>query len=296
MGGIKENIIHKYGVLYRAMIKDDYTYVMGKDVKVYRSKTGDLIASLKDLRHPGCLSPIGDHSLLVKNTSGLYCLYDTQSFTLQHKFRKPPSRDPQDSDFVFSRDGENIIDIFNNFPRQYLMQIHIKTGVYQIKELHGIVCPRLFFDEKNKHYVMVSSTIKDSLYEQHLVISIFSGFDGEINEIARIYSPYNHSIDYKRGVLVYTESERICMYDTMTKKTSFFTFSVKGLVSCVRLSQNDKYIVLTQKNRVQVYEVHTGLCLKKYDIEYGCFADFCDNDTKLFIGTWEKGYLISLFD
>ena len=103
-------------------------------------------------------------------------------------------------------------------------------------------------------------------------------------------------LDYCDGKFAFerrVEGE-IVIYDIEKNATEQFIFKQRGYTCCLKWSKSGKYIALSQSEQIQIFNAEEKRCIKCYDVEYGCFADFYDNDTKLLIGTWKKGYLVDL--
>jgi hypothetical protein len=69
-----------------------------------------------------------------------------------------------------------------------------------------------------------------------------------------------------------------------------------GALYDLKISQNGRFVALAESNYISVYDLVQKKRVKVYEVDYGCFVDFLDNDTKLLIGTWKKGYCVSLLD
>ena len=61
----------------------------------------------------------------------------------------------------------------------------------------------------------------------------------------------------------------------------------------IRLSLNRKYFLIVYLKKTSVYSLASGQKVFEFIDPYNHFADFCDDDTALLIGTWKTGRIVN---
>ena len=89
-------------------------------------------------------------------------------------------------------------------------------------------------------------------------------------------------------------NDKISVVNAHTKKDSFVRYEKNGPVTYLNCSKSGEYIVVVESNVINVIAVGSNNCFQSFEVEHGCFADFYDHDSKLLIGTWERGYCVDL--
>ena len=295
----KEDIIYKFKKSYDIAHCRDYFCCVGGSANIYDVKSGELKTSFTDIKQPNFSVFTSDNRLIVKTTRGYYFIYDLISQTLINKLRPPKGVLGSNTKFALTPDNKFIIDSANIFPVSQLMIMEIETGKYTLYDLNGVkTCNVLHNESKSIFYIVTSrnETVNDPA--THYVD--FYSFAYPYHEVDLQNMPvpkykYISNIDYrfdKFALIGYKDV--ISIYDVKKKAEEQFNYKKDGVLYHLKWSKNGKYIVLAESRKIHVYNVETKTCIKTYDVNYGCFAEFYDNDTKLLIGTWEKGYCIDI--
>ena len=87
-------------------------------------------------------------------------------------------------------------------------------------------------------------------------------------------------------------SNKIIFFDTKKNFIDNIKYNNSVLYD-LKLSKNGCYMALVESQNVYIYDLNNKQCVKTFKIENGCFVDFFD-ESRLLIGTWKNGYLLSL--
>ena len=213
----------------------------------------------------------------------------------------PPPKNVKSSitDFQITSDNKYIIDFSYIFPTRELMVIEIETGEYSFFNLGycrlGFILPT---ETKSKYYVIAScaETIDapDVTTKELYELSYTSGKF----KLQKLF------IDNQADVLVTDYASNIFAISDYSNKIKFFDINKNyqevleyhrgGVLYDLKLSKNGRFVALAESRNVYIFDIIRKECIKYYEVEYGCFVDFLDDDTKLLIGTWEKGYCLDI--
>ena len=233
-----------------------------------------------------CFSLFSSDNRLFVKAAGGYFIYNLNTLNLEKRIHCPRGVRWGSYQFTLTPDNKYIID-FAEVSLNELIIIDVETGKSNLYEIGGGVTSSLFYDEYESNY-LISTIIKkdniitgpDSLCSNYYSFDFRSG-KPEIKKIPFSLG-YYYSIDYKNKTFALA-GEKECI-----------KYIKDGVIHGIRISQNGKYIALAQSEIIQIIDIAAKKVVKTFDVDYGCFADFYDNDTKLLIGTWEKGYCVDI--
>ena len=116
----------------------------------------------------------------------------------------------------------------------------------------------------------------------------------EINKLSFCLGKYSQ-IDYHGNKFASAGFDGIItVYDVSKYETQLIEYEKKGVLYCIRWSNSGRFLAVAETNAIQIIDTVSCKTIRSIDIKYGCYAAFYDNDTKLLIGTWEKGYCIDI--
>jgi len=295
----KKDIIYTFKKSYDIAYNNDYFCCVGGSANIYDVISGELIVNFKDMKQPNFSDFTSDNRLIVKTAKGYYFIYDLMSQTLINKLSPPKGVLGSIAKFAVTPDNKFIIDSAYIFPFSQLMIMEIETGKYTLYDLKGAkTCTVLHNESKSIFYIVTgrNETVSDyaTHYEDFYSFAYpYHEFDLQKMPIPRYKNISN--IDYnleKFAINGYKDVISIC--DVKTGEEEQFCCVKDGVLYHLKWSKNGKYIVLAESRKIHVYYVETKTRIKTYDVNCGCFAEFYDNDTKLLIGTWKKGYCIDI--
>lgn len=295
----KNDIIYTFKKSYHISYNKDYFCCVGSNVCLYDLKDGKLVSEFKNIKHPSGSVFTSNQKLVVKTTTGSYYIYDLDTMTLNKKIPPPKGVKGSITDFQITSDNKYIIDFSYVFPTRELMLIEIETGAYTFFNLGYCRLGYVFLTEtESKFYVIASCaetidapdvSIKD-IYElsynsgEFKLQKLFT--DNEANVLIADYVSNKFAISDR--------SNKIRLFDINKKHQEVLEYNRDGVLYDLKLSKSGKLAALAESRNVYIYDIIKKECIKSYEVDYGCFVDFFDNDTKLLIGTWEKGYCVSI--
>ena len=305
----KNELIYRFKTSYNISYNHEYFCCSGRGVvNLYSVKNGQLKTTIRGIRHPVYTRFIDDKTLLVKNTLGEYHTIDIQTQETIRKY-KLTSRDAQDSKFALTPDNKYIVDFLYVFPREKLIILSANFEGHKLWDLEHATVGQVFFDnDKSLFYIATNCRPEpdqinraDAHYTAFYSLKYpFDGTPPQKMEIPRKvavpewntpqYIDFNNKFVIKRG-------GGILLYDVETNETEEFispSQNYGNYINRIKWSKNGMYIAAVGNKKVLIFDVTSRSCIKEYEVEYGCFVDFYDNDTKLLIGTWKNGYCVEL--
>ena len=199
--------------------------------------------------------------------------------------------------FAITPDNKFIIDFAYTFPFSQLMIMEIETGEYKLYDLDGATTCKLMYDEIiSRYYIITNKRIENP---ETYYVDLYS-FEYPYHELELQKTPIPNrknisNIDYNMGKFAIKGHKNvISIYDMQTGGEEQINCEEYWVIHDLKWSKNGQYIALVESHVVHIFDVSTKIRIKSYDVDYGCFAEFYDSDTKLLIGTWEKGYCIDI--
>ncbi|MGM9680920.1 MAG: hypothetical protein ACI3XR_05390 [Eubacteriales bacterium] len=293
----KKDIIYTFDKSYSISYNSDFFCCIGESAKLFDIKTGAFEFKFSGMKHPYYSCFISDNRLVVKTTLGYYFVYDLVSKSLLNKLHPPKGVRGSNTEFVVTPDHKYIIDFAYIFPVSKLMFMEIETGKYTLYDLPSVATGRIFYDEAESEYHIISSRKNDDPETNNVNFYSFHYpyRESEQHKISLCHNNDFSAVDYRcTKIAICGYNNIICTYDMKTGIRKEFCYEKDGVTYDLKWSKNGKYIVLVEARKIRIFDVASQMCIKAFDVDYGCFADFYDDDSKLLIGTWEKGYCIDV--
>ena len=291
-------IIYTFKRSYSISYNNNLFCCVGGSINLYSIKSGMLEATIKDTKQPLFSQFTTDNRLIVKAPTG-YFVYDLQSYRQIKKLTLPNCEKSSTTSFVLSPDNKFIIDFVYIFPFQQLMIMEIETGEHALYHLFRARTPRVFYSNNNSAFYIVTT---DDNYDLNLNERFAASFYSvkypfvkpEINRLSFCLGKYSQ-IDYHGNKFASAGFDGIItVYDVSKYETQLIEYEKKGVLYCIRWSNSGRFLAVAETNAIQIIDTVSCKTIRSIDIKYGCYAAFYDNDTKLLIGTWEKGYCIDI--
>lgn len=295
----KTNVLYKFEKSYHISYNQDYFSCVGSKVNLYRFHNGEFVTKFKDIQYPHDSKFTSDQRLVVKAPTGRYHVYNLLSMELMKKIPPPKKVRESITYFLITSDNKYIIDFSYVFPTHELMTMEVETGKYTLFPLgyarHALVFPT---EVESKYYVVTlcAETIHapDVSIRDFYELTYTSGqfklqklFSDDLSKISEA--------DYRANKFAFADySNKIKLFDVQKNVQDELEYSENGVLYDLKLSKNGRLLALAESHNIFVYDLNSKECIRNYPVEYGCFVDFLDDDTKLLIGTWEKGYCVSL--
>ncbi len=294
----KTEILHTFKKSYSISYNQDYFCCVGSNANLYDFNSGKIEACFKDIKQPNYSRFTSDRHLIVKTSGGSYHIYNLVSMQLVKTIPPPKKVISSTTNFQVTPDNKYIIDFSYIFPTYELMIVEIETGEYTFLNIGYARKGIVFKAETDSKYYVVTSCAETidapdvSVREFYELTYTFGKF-----ELKMLSSDTHRGIavaDYSRNKFAVSDySKNIRIFDTQGNLQDELEYNKNGVLYDLKLSENGRYIALAESQNVYVYDLSNKECIKSYEVEYGCFVDFI-NDTKLLIGTWKKGYCLSL--
>ena len=290
-----KDIIYKFRKSYSISYNKDYFCCVGGSVNLYDINTGEHKVRFNDFKQPCYSQFTSDNRLFVKAQGGYY-VYDLCFNKLEKRIPRPRGVKWGSYKFCLTPDNKYIIDFAEVFPNNKLLIIEIETGNYSIHDLYGARASEILYSKSEAKYYIAAVTGDDS-YKRFF--SAYYCFDypfdkPEIKELPFCLG-YYAVIDYQYGKFAIAKyNGEIIIYDIYKNAEENIRYDNDGVLYSIKWSKNGRYLAIAESTSILIIDMATKSTVKTYDVDYGCFADFYDNDTKLLIGTWEKGYCIDI--
>ena len=292
------NIIFNFDKSYHISHNQDYFCCVGTNVIIYDVATGEVVSKLKGIKQPSCSQFTSNRKLIIKTTTGNYYIYDLELMDLVKKISAPPGVKSSTTAFQVTSDSKYIIDFSYIFPTYKLMIVEIETGTCKFFDLGYARQGFVFSTEiESKYYLMAgcaetvdaSDVSIEDFYELFYRAGNFS--------LQKIFVHKHNKLsvaDYNSNKFAIADhSNRIKLLDIQNNDLDKFEYMKNGVLYDLKFSPDGQLVALIESKNVYIYNLPKKECIKSYKIEYGCYVDFFDH-TKLLVGTWEKGYCISL--
>ena len=293
------NIVYTFKQAFHISYNANYLCCLGSNVYVYNSKNGSLVSILKDIEHPCYAKFTSNDNLIIKTTTGKYHIYNLNSMALIRIIPPPPKVLGSTTDFQLTSDNKYIIDFSYVFPNCKLMFIETETGEYTFFDLECCKRGYVFSTEvESKYYLMANcvETINSadvSIQKFYELSYSSSGF-----KLEKLFVDNNGRVsivDYGSNKIVFANySNKITIFDIQKNYRESFEYTKSGVLYDLKISQNGQLVALAESKSIYIYDLLKKEIIRTFEVDYGCFVDFLDNDTKLLIGTWEKGFCVSL--
>ncbi|MBR6410102.1 MAG: hypothetical protein IKS35_01805 [Clostridia bacterium] len=292
------NCIFSFKPSYTISYSNKHFCCVGNSVYLYDAKTGKLFSSISELKYPNWSKFTSDNRLIIKNARGYYYVYDIGKKALIKIISPPKGIHGSTTEFFLTPDNKSIIDFACFFPYHQLMIVDINSG---IKHLYPIgdasLCRVLFNDYTSEIFILVFSRSKNDAVAGCIdCYSIKYPFSNiEFTKETIMCGDFSH-ICFSCGTFYISDfKNQINAVNFNNKENILIRYKSNGPVMHLKCSKSGKYLAVVESNVISVIDVDSNTCFQSIDVEYGCFADFYDNDSKLLIGTWKKGYCVNYF-
>ncbi len=295
----KQDIIFEFKKSYSISYNKDFFCCVGGSVNLYDVKTGAHKFRITGLKQ-ACFSLFSSDNRLFVKAAGGYFIYNLNTLYLEKRIHCPRGVRWGSYQFTLTPDNKYIIDFAEVSLNEKLIIIDVETGKSNLYEFGEGVTSSLFYDEYESNYLISTIIKKDNIITgPDSLCSNYYSFDfrSDNPEIKKMPFSlgYYYSIDYKNKTFALAgDKSDITIFDTESNKKECIKYIKDSVIHGIRISQNGKYIALAQSENIQIIDVAAKKVVKTFDVDYGCFADFYDNDTKLIIGMWEKGYCVDI--
>ncbi|MBO4790880.1 MAG: hypothetical protein J5592_01230 [Clostridia bacterium] len=295
---IEKKIKHIFEKSYSISWNNKYfCCVGGERVNLYDTVSIANILRLNGFKQ-ACYSQFTSDNKLIIKAKGGYYIYNMDTGLLVKRIQCPRVIKCGSSEFTLTHNNKFIIDFAEMFPNDKLLVIDVKSEKTALYAFGAGRVPSLFYDDIDSKYYIVARSGDDSSKQLY---SLYYSFDSDfeldtitIQQLPYVQGDYSQ-ISYNHGKFAYaTYDGDIIIFDTVNNKKDVIKYGKDGVLYHMKLSQNGKLIALAESRRILVLDVTKKRILETFDVNYGCYVDFYDNDTKLLIGTWEKGFCVSI--
>lgn len=290
------DILFSFDKSYYISYNSKYICCLGKKINVYDARTGQHINCFDDVDNPYFSHFIDENTLVVKSSSGEYFLYDLSAKCLCNTIYACTNEFGSILDFCISIDGKYIVDAVDYKSINELITTDTETGEFSKTEIGSGVISKIFDSGDSTNYYLV---VNNNVYVNEKNINEVSLLSVNIinQRISRLpFSIHNFRLancDYCNGkCCMIGNGNEIVLYDIVNNSSVSFTYEHDAAVYSVFWSEDGRYIIITESDSVKVLDVSSHEIVKRYDVDYGCFAKMIDNNRKMLIGTWNNGYCI----
>lgn len=292
------NNIFTFDKSYHISHNQDYFCCVGTNVVLYNLKTGEFVSKFKRIKQPNYSKFTSNRTLIVKTTTGIYHIYDLDLMVPVKTIPPPPNVMSSNTNFQVTADNKYIIDFLYEFPTYKLMIVEIETGIHSFFDLGYARNGFVFSTEiESKYYVIANCAETIGASDVSVVDFYELSYRSGKFSLQKIFENKHNKlsvVDYNSNKFVVADySNKISLFDVQNNFLNDFEYSKDGILYDLKISPNGQLVALIESKNVYIYDVLKKECINSLKIEYGCFVDFLD-DTKILIGTWKKGFCISL--
>ena len=304
----KKDIVFKFKKSYNIVYNEKYICCLGECVNLYNSDSGEFIKSIEEIHSPNFSRFTSDGKLVSQTTKGEYFIYDLKSEAILRKISPPDGVLGSITDFAITPDNRFIIGFAHISMKYKLMLIEIETGEKILFDLDNARSCQLFHNTSKTEFYIAIKRAPDSTRSSlcpldfYLLKYPFEKFNLTKMEIGKVEC--KSIIDFNDGKIVMVESDTrssvlysentVIIYDIYNQKKESFAYQRDGYLHSLKLSKDCKYLAVGESREVSVFDVVEKKCIKAFDVDYGCFADFFGDNAKLLVGTWEEGYCLKI--
>ncbi|RCW40646.1 hypothetical protein [Paenibacillus prosopidis] len=308
------NLIKKLKTSYRIRMSSDNRYLchnMGSKTIVFDLKSWDKIAELDKPKHPSDMRfSKNNEYLLIKNTVGTICVYDTVDFSLVKTFQSNKAYKLIEGDVNFTQDNL-ILDILHTSYGRQIALIDIHTKEHEIltdfeDSLLLTGCPTLiyynqFIQTENSH-LFTLSYVDETDYRLHKIVKVKEPINKDSIEVlsnSEIWYWDSVVFDSIHQVFILVQANEITLVDSefkkVLKKNDIVTNDYPdetGYFRHIHLSNDSNFIVVTYSSKLFILRYKDLTTILVENIPYACFAEFSNDNRYLLIGTWNNGYVL----
>lgn len=307
------NLIKKLKTSYSIRLSSDNQFLchnMGGKTIVYDFNSWEKIIELDKPNNPSNLRFSRDNEyLLIKNTIGTICVYDTVDFSLVKTIQSNKSFKLIEGDVNFTQNNLILGVLQTNYGQQIaLIDIHTKehevlTDFEDSYPLTG--CPTMIFYNEyvqtENFHLLTLSYVDESDYRVERIVKVQEPINEySIEVLSNIEIWYWDSVvfDSIDQVFIFVYKNEISIVDSEFKKilkkhyivTNDYP-DVTGLFAHIHLSNDRKFIVVTYSSKLFILRYDDLTTILVENIPYACFAEFSNDNRYLLVGTWNNGYV-----
>ena len=292
------NVLFTFDKSYHIAYDQEYFCCSGSSAVLYNRENGDLVAKLNGVKQPSCSVFTSDRRLVIKTTKGFYHVIDLDSKQQIKKIPPPKGVLGSVTEFRLTSDNRYIIDFACIFPSFKLMAVEIDTGNYTFFDIGFARTGCILSTEDENRYFVVTDCADtedaEDVCRRDFFELLYSNGSYTLKKAFTGECGYLTHVDYGGGRFVSVTKDKIIeTFDGEGSLLGDLEFSSAGVLYDMKISQSGRFVAIVHSDDVCVYDLDSKCCVDRFDVDYGCFADFID-DTKLLIGTWKKGYCVSL--
>jgi hypothetical protein len=316
------NLIKKLKTSFSIRLSNDNRFLchnMGSKTIVYDVSSWEKIIELTKPNYPSILrfSKNNDY-LMIKNTIGTICIYNTVDFKLVQTLQSNKSLTLIEGNVNFTQDNL-ILDVLQTNNGHQIALIDIFSKEYKILSEFGDSLPRTGF-LTIIHYNQFIPTEEFHL----LTLSYVDETDYRVNKIVKVKEPLS-----KESIQVISNSE-ICYWESMVYNPISQNYILVndyeitivnkdfkevlnkkcilendhdyperagyservGYFCHLHVSNDGQFIVVTYSDNIFILKSDDLTTILTENIEYACFAEFSNDNRYLLVGTWKNGYVL----
>ncbi|CAM4054091.1 hypothetical protein L1N85_19810 [Paenibacillus alkaliterrae] len=309
------NLIKKLKTSYSIRLSSDNRFLchnMGRKTIVYDFTSWEKIIELDKPNNPSNLRfSKNNEYLLIKNTVGTICVYDTVDFSLVRTFQSNKSFKLIEGDVNFTQDN-SILDVLHTSYGRQIALIDIHTKEHKIltdfeDSYPSTGCPTMIFynqfiQSENSH-LFTLSYVDETDYRVHKIVKVKEPINKDSSEVlsnSEIWYWDSVIFDSTYQVFILVQDYEIILMDSDFKKvlkkkhivTNDYLDDEIGYLRYFHLSNDSKFIVVTYSSKLFILRYDDLTTILVENIPYACFAEFSNDNRHLLVGTWNNGYVL----
>lgn len=272
---------------------------------VYDSNTFEEVIQLMKPAHPYMIKfSTNNKHVIIKSTIGTICIYSMDNFELIKTIRNSKEIKIQEAGFGIAQDSVTIIYIVNLNEEDQIATINFITGEKKIltEFKRSIIRYNHHTPKDNFHLLTLSYVDEVTGFREYKLLKVKELL--ETNTIELIENPeffrweaaYFNS--YSKNYVLVSEYDILLVdseFKTALNKlsiTNLYEENEIGYFQHLHISKSGKLLIVTFSQLIIIMESESFKILSVENIPYACFGEFSENEKYLFIGTWEKGYIL----
>ncbi len=300
--------IHEFRKSYRLTISHNKRLVARSSstkVFIHDMNTFETMVELK-FSHPAVIKfTKDDNYFLIKGTTGTIGVYSTKDYQLLKKLKTTKSMQQLETEFSLTKDHHTILDVVKINGNQQIVSINMINGKkkaltdFTFKD-HAIKFNQLVTKAGVHFFTLDYYDVNTGFLENKLIKikerneNYLIEIENNLNRFKWDAIVYNHDMDKylllcNDALLMIDSGFRYVIKQVDVSK--LFSKEELDYLSYISLSENGDFIIVTYSNKVLILDFATLELIYEETFPYACFAEFCNKDKHIIIGTWEKGHL-----
>lgn len=278
---------------YHMEADERYIGIAGRKVIIYDRRKNKTI-SLVGFFHPGYVFPLNNDTVFVKAMESDYKLY--RIATDEYQIILPRNHKLQSSEIcpIITPDQKYFIDIdyLYSSPQKKIMVGEL-TEPYRVTYLdfnrEGQI-GALRYNKIKSEFVIAENVPEDVCLHTYS----YPGFEKQETYHIKAKTMVQGVAWDEKGEyqIMYGEPGGIVLAN---ENEVVRVFKYEGSMHWITISPSNKYFGAVFRGKTIIFDMISGEAVKEYDLEYNHSVNFCDDDTGLLLGTWEKGLYIPNF-